>query len=367
MTSDGSKVFFTTTDQLAGDTDTSADLYSANVTSSGATVTQVSTGSGSGNTDSCNPVAGKEGPHWNVIPGGPTNCGVVALAGGAGVGSGDGTVFFLSPEKLDGSGVLNQPNLFVARPGAAPKYVTTVEPTGELVQHAVNDSEIHRYQDFQVTENGNFAVLSSTLPLTGFDTFDRSQIFRYDTVGGTLVCASCASTGAAPTGEARLSSGLNITNDGRVFFTSVEPLVLRDTNNRLDVYEWKNGVQQLVSTGISNFDAGLLGVSANGVNVFFYTRETLAPQDKNGETMKIYDAREGGGFIVIPPLPLCAAKDECHGPGTVPAPPPQIGTFKGEGGNTKPKKCKKPKVKRNGKCVKKPKKKKGKKGKRSHG
>ena len=37
MTSDGSKVFFTTKDQLAGDTDTSADLYSANVTSSGAT------------------------------------------------------------------------------------------------------------------------------------------------------------------------------------------------------------------------------------------------------------------------------------------------------------------------------------------
>ncbi len=250
-----------------------------------------------------------------------------------------------------------------------PKYVTTIEPTGEIVHHAVNDSEIHRYQDFQVAQNGDFAVLASTLPLTGFDTFNRSQVFRYDTDGGTLVCASCASTGAAPTGEARLSSGLNLTNDGRVFFTSVEPLVLRDTNNRLDVYEWKEGeIQQLVSTGISNFDAGLLGVSADGVNAFFFTRETLAPQDKNGETMKIYDARENGGFLNIPPLPLCAAKDECHGPSTVPAPPPQIGTFKGEGGNAKPKKCKKPKVKQNGKCVKKPKKKKNKKnGKRSHG
>ncbi len=139
--------------------------------------------------------------------------------------------------------------------------MTTIEPAGEAVLHAVNDSEIHRYQDFQVTENGNFAVLASTLPLTGFDTFDHSQVFRYDTAGGTLDLCSCASTGAAPTGEARLSSGLNLTNDGRVFFTSVEPLVLRDTNNRLDVYEWKNGVQELVSTGISNFDAGLLGVS----------------------------------------------------------------------------------------------------------
>ena len=366
MNADGSEVFFTTSDQLAGDTDTSADLYRADVTSSGATVARVSTGSGSGDTNNCNPVPGKEGPDWNVIPGGPTNCGVVALAGGAGVASGDGTIFFLSPEKLDGSGEPNEPNLFVARPGAAPKYVTTIEPAGEIVLHAVNDSEIHRYQDFQVAQNGDFAVLASTLPLTGFDTFNRSQVFRYATGGGPLVCASCAGTGAAPTGEARLSSGLNLTNDGRVFFTSVEPLVLRDTNNRLDVYEWKNGVQELVSTGISNFDAGLLGVTADGVNAFFFTRETLAPQDKNGETMKIYDAREGGGFLQIPPLPLCAAKDECHGPGTVQAPPPQIGTFKGKGGNVKRVKCKKPKVKRNGKCVKKPKKKK-KKGKRSNG
>ena len=46
---------------------------------------RVSTGTASGNTDACDPVPGKEGPNWNVIPGGPQNCGVVALAGGAGV------------------------------------------------------------------------------------------------------------------------------------------------------------------------------------------------------------------------------------------------------------------------------------------
>ena len=197
--------------------------------------------------------------------------------------------------------------------------------------HAVNDSEVHRYQDFQVTPNGDFAVLASTLSLTGFDTFGHSQVFRYDTDAGTLVCASCATHRSRPDRRSASSHpGLNLTDDGRVFFTTVEPLVLRDTNNRLDVYEWEEGELQLVSTGISNFDSGLLGVSSDGVNAFFFTRETLAPQDKNGETMKIYDARDGGGFLQIPPLPLCAAKDECHGPGTVPAPPPQIGTFKGE-------------------------------------
>jgi hypothetical protein len=365
MTSDGSKVFFTTSDQLTGDTDTSADLYMAAVGTSTANVTRVSTGAGTGNTDGCEPVPGKESAHWNVLSGGPANCGVLALAGGAGVSSGDGTVFFLSPEELDGQGTLNQPNLFVARPGAAPKFVATIEPKGNIVTDALNDSEVHRFEDFQVSSNGDFAVLASTLSLTGFNTFNRSQVFRYDTDAGTLVCASCATTGAAPISEARLASGLNLADDGRVFFTSGEPLVLRDTNNRLDVYEWEEGELQLVSTGISNFDAGLLGVTADGVNVFFFTRETLAPQDRNGETMKIYDARENGGFLDIPPLPLCAAKDECHGPSTVPAPPPQIGSFKGEGGNVKRVKCKKPKVKRHGKCVKKSKPKK--KGKRSHG
>ncbi len=86
MTADGSKVFFTTADPLTGDTDTSADLYRADVTSSAATVARVSTGSGAGDTDTCNPVPGKEGPDWNVIPGGPTNCGVVALGRRRGCG-----------------------------------------------------------------------------------------------------------------------------------------------------------------------------------------------------------------------------------------------------------------------------------------
>ena len=120
--------------------------------------------------------------------------------------------------------------------------------------------------------------------------------------------------------------GLNLADDGGVFFSSSEPLVLRDTNNASDVYEWKNGKQQLVSTGISEFAASLLSVSADGVNAFFFTRATLVPQDENGNLMKVYNARAGGGFLAIPPLPLCAAKDECHGPGTQPALPPPIGT-----------------------------------------
>ena len=82
-----------------------------------------------GNTDSCDPAANTvHEHHWNTT-GAEENCGVVAVGGGGGVAGGDGTIYFLSPEQLDGSGngVQNAPNLYVARPGSAPHFVATLE------------------------------------------------------------------------------------------------------------------------------------------------------------------------------------------------------------------------------------------------
>ena len=72
----------------------------------------------------------------------------------------------------------------------------------------------------------------------------------------------------------------------------------------------------LISAGTSPFDSGLLSASSNGKDVYFFTRDSLAPQDKNGDTMKIYDAREGGGFPYELPRVQCQASDECHGAGS---------------------------------------------------
>ena len=136
MSADGSKVFFTTKDALHTaanqDTDESADLYLAEVSGEGSTLTRISTGSeGSGNTDSCDPVADSAHPHWNTVNAAEENCGVVAIGGGGGVASASGAIYFLSPEKLDGSanGIQNAPNLYLASPsnGYTPHYVTTLE------------------------------------------------------------------------------------------------------------------------------------------------------------------------------------------------------------------------------------------------
>ena len=125
---------------------------------------------------------------------------------------------------------------------------------------------------------------------------------------------------------------MGLLDDGRVFFNSNEQLVLRDQNSLQDAYEWEQGTVRLISTGVSPYDSGLLSVSRDGKDAFFFTREQLVPEDENLESMRVYDAREDGGVFVVPSSPPCAASDECHGPGTVAAPAPQIGTFKGAGG-----------------------------------
>ena len=113
----------------------------------------------------------------------------------------------------------------------------------------------------------------------------------------------------------------------------------------------------MISTGIATDDSGLMTVSADGVNAFFYTREKLAPQDENGSAYRVYDAREKGGFLFDPAPPPCAASDECHGAGSPVPPPPNINTQTGSEHEgvlqpEPPKPCPKGKVKRHGKCVK---------------
>jgi hypothetical protein len=339
MSADGTIVYFVTRDKLVGgDTDNSTDLYRADISGGGATLTEVSTGSGGGNTDSCTPVASFDSSTWNNLEGTPY-CDVVAFAGGAGV-SDSGTVYFLSPEKLDGQGTQNRPNLFVSQPGQPLRFVATIEPSSAAIHNALTNNEIHTYGDLQTTPDGKIAVFDSRLSLTEYPNAGHSEIYRYDYAANQLLCVSCAPTRATATGDTSLSlSGLNLSDDGRVFFSSPEQLVLRDANGKRDAYEWEAGRIELISTGADPADAGLLSVSANGVNAYFFTRATLVPEDENADAMKIYDARERGGFASLPAPVPCQASDECHGAGSQAAPPVSVGTLRGELGNVTGEAC----------------------------
>jgi hypothetical protein len=350
MSSDGSSVLYTTVDKLTGDdNDASADIYRADVSAGGlVTLTRVSSGSGAGDTDSCDPAAAAGRNNWNAVGAASENrCGAVAFAGEAGVARGSGAIYFLSPERLDGaSGVQNQPNLYLSEPGDAPRFVATLEPSNPAITNAVLDSEMVGFGDIQVTPSGDFAAFSSDVPLTGFPTAGHTAIYRYAAPGNSLICASCPTTRATLNADTELSEyGLNLADDGRVFFTSTEALALRDTGLSSDVYEWKNERLYLISTGRSPTATGLLSVSADGRNAYFYTRETLVSSDHNGKTVKIYTARENGGFASAPVIQDCQASDECHGPGSAAPPSAALPTFQGTGGDAKPEVTKKPKKK----------------------
>jgi hypothetical protein len=208
-----------------------------------------------------------------------------------------------------------------------------------------------------VSRDGRYAAFASVEPLTGYDNGGYLEVFRYDAQDGSILCASCNPTNARAVGASSLpEDGLGLAEDGSVFFDSADAIAPRDLDERIDAYEYENGSIQLISTGGSPFNSKLLGIDANGSNAYFFTRDALVPQDENGDLVKIYDARAGGGFAYTPPEVPCKASDECHGPGSEVPPAPKLPTLRGssgnEGGAAKQAACGGHRVMRHGRCVK---------------
>ena len=224
----------------------------------------------------------------------------------------------------------------------------------------------------QTTPNDEFMAFVTGSKVTAYDNQGHAEMYRYAPDTEELICVSCKLNGKPPTGEVTGShNGRYMTDDGRTFFETEDALVAQDTNEARDVYEYVDGRPQLITGGTAASNEifgigtvmakpGLIGVSSNGLDVFFGTFDTLVGQDRNGESLKVYDARSGGGFQFTPPVPPCVAADECHGasseaPTTAPS---GTGAELGTGGNLEPqhqgkKQQKKAKRKRHSKSKKK--------------
>jgi len=247
-----------------------------------------------------------------------------------------------------------------------------------LVLDSVTEPETRHTADFQTTPDGHFAAFPSTLALAGREeeTAGHTEAYRYDASAGALACASCTPTGIPSASEASLAQdGQSLANDGAVFFNTSDQLAAADTDEKQDAYEWEpkgtgncteesptysdfsGACTALISSGTSTFSSALLGISSDGTDAFFFTRDSLVPQDENGPTVKVYDARVQGGFPYTPPRADCKASDECHGASSPPPPPLQVGSESSTPGigNHEVEKCKKGFVKKHGKCIKKPK------------
>ncbi len=364
MLPDGSRVYFTSPRQLTSeDHDTSADLYmwSQKGEEEGRPLTLISKAAptsppGAGNSDSCEPVEVQQyDAHAEPTSKAPwtAKCGVQAYSGwtyanapgGLGgngasdsaIASQSGDVYFFSPEQLDGNrGVPNGFNLYGYRNGEL-HYVATFaaqKPCGSIGirTHYCASSPIAR---FQVTPDGSRLAFLTQTQLTPYDNASHLEMYSYTPATEQIVCDSCRPDGQPPTGDVYASeNGRFLTDDGRVFFSTPEPLAPQDTNEAIDVYEFVEGRPQLITpgtgavqnTGSQAENPGLVGVSADGTDVYIATFDTFISEDLNGAFLKFYDARSNGGFPHETPSQPCAAAEECHGPGTEAPLPPGSGT-----------------------------------------
>jgi sugar lactone lactonase YvrE len=241
-----------------------------------------------------------------------------------------------------------------------------------------------------VTPDGRFLVFPSRGNLTPDDT-SRSgarQIFRYDAQTGVLIRISvgndgfsdkgnrsgptpcgfgfCAEDAAIParTPDQGPRTDPTMSHDGAdVFFMSPVALTAHalddvpiGTSNRdgvtpdyaQNVYEWHAGHVYLISDGRdASRDGGqttlcasaspvcLIAADGSGQNVFFSTADQLVPQDSD-TSLDYYDARVGGGFPFTPP-PVPCNGENCKPPPSASPTTPSAATVSFSGpGNARP-------------------------------
>ena len=336
---DGSRVFFSTSEQVtADDTDNGPDVFER----VGSSTNLVSTGPGGGNsgTDTSFEAASRNGARaffstTEQLTAGDTDnaldvyersfgsTSLVSTGPAGGNGSADadfkvlsdtGTrMLFESAERLVSSDTDSVRDVYERSGG-----VTTLVSTGPSGGNGSSDAML---QD--ASSDGTRVVFGTAEALVGADT--DSMFDLYERTGGTTTLVSTAPGTGNGAFEVFFSA---MSDDGRrVFFETLEPLV-SDTDSMLDVYERANGATTRLSTGSGggngNFIAVFLGASDDGSRVFYNSAEVLAGTD--GDTASdVYVARttdtyvrpKGAGSVsasLVLAYRQCTAPNRVHGP-----------------------------------------------------
>jgi DNA-binding beta-propeller fold protein YncE len=320
--------------------------------------------------------------------------GKIRIVGGSEDGS---TAYFVAGGKL-GTGanargetaIAGQPNLYVHRDGTT-RFIATLSSQDE------SDWESHvARKQTRISPDGQWLTFLSQRSLTDYDNSDArsgqpdAELYVYDADSARLACASCEPTGARPVGveyaslgssavptsfpttafgwlptdwvtallpeQERLHANDAITNDGRVYFESLDALVPQDVNGTSDAYEFEpagvgdcspsasgyepdaGGCVGLISSGTSPEPTGVMDATPSGGDVFFFTESPLTSDDVDS-VRDIYDAHEcTSASPCVPPKPVspppCTTEASCK---PAPAPQPTIfglpasATFSGAG------------------------------------
>jgi hypothetical protein len=176
-------------------------------------------------------------------------------------------------------------------------------------EHQVDEQAV---PDLFPSRNGRYAVYQRDV--------EGGDVRLYDLARNENTCISCpvgAASGAGnpqlPLVERNISNRLpvSVTDDGLAFFDTTARLVAGDRNGTRDVYSYQDGTLTLISPGDQAFDAYYADASADGRDVFFGTAQPLVGRDSD-QAIDIYDARIGGGFPEEPPPPPPCQGDACQ-------------------------------------------------------
>jgi hypothetical protein len=313
-----------------------------------------------------------------VVPGDHPTVGSGAAAQGVLDVSADGSrVYFVASGRLTSAATQGANNLYVyerddAHPGGRIAFIAALagSDAGDWSNGGSTIKASSARPSEGVSGDGHALFLLSAAKLVAEDTDSVNDLYRYDDGSSELICLSCAGNGPFKVGvngrydqqksfaDYTQGAPLATADVSTAVFATAEQLLPEDQNSVADVYTWDDGALSLISGVTGKFGTdGDPGISLDGNSVFFVTRAPLAPADTNGVN-DMYVARIDGGFPATPSIDPCGVlAGACQGQGAPPPPPAKpisSATFSGSGNvKEKPKRCKKGKKLRGGKCVKK--------------
>lgn len=258
-------------------------------------------------------------------------------------------IYFTSTKQLNEAGELTEegeglqgtlgvPNLYLAELGNSTintTFIATVEdPDVNAEGSGTGLAAPQAWREVAASTDGSLLAFRDRLPVVpGRTTGGFPQVFVYNADSHELSCPSCLGGGAEPTTAANLSpargdNGIeptagavgnlitnsagpharNISTGGEVFFQTGTSLLPRDTNGKIDVYEWQGGELALISAGLGAQNSIFAGASADGSTVFFSSADSLVPGAQAG-IQHIYAARVGPGASPTTPTPPCTGMD----------------------------------------------------------
>lgn len=271
-TPNGSKVFFTTNEQLAeGDSDEAGDVYVRDLgTATTALVSRPDATCG-----------GCEAAAPATVP---VNDGRPAIAA-------DGnSVVFLTTDKLAAGDEDNEADYYERNLTAGTTEL--VSPQGSCPSPLTAGDCAPLYRG--ISENGT-VFLQTKARLSGEDVDSFQDVYQWSP-GGAVALISTSTEGEKGEGSSNANYAGSSPDGSVVLFETPEPLAAADSGTKTDVYERSGGVTKLVSPGSASFAAKFNAVSADGSTVLFSTAQPLSGDA--GEKQDVYSWNGGATTLV---------------------------------------------------------------------